>query len=844
MDDLFATLQGATQGGAAPTQAAPSAPAQQASAPSSSGFDPNKSYGTPTKLLDNLTMTESSKNPLAVNKTTGAMGPYQFMPSTLAMMRKQGIKFDPFDPVQARNAADYYIQQLKQQNGGTYQGALKAYGGFVKQDPTQYINKVMQGVGTTPGQSNVDQQAPKDQGPMSDLFSTLQAGPQTQAATPAAAQPAPAPGMPTKPMTPVTASQNGSTWSDVAQKGVGNLAQSVLGIAGAGARLIGANDFANQAQAARAQIEQQMQAGTNNSVAGKVAGVAGAALPYVSLAGASIPGAAAGGAIAGAIPAIADNKSGAETAQEAVLGAGLGAGGALAAKGIGALAKPLGKYVGLGDDTAAAAAPSAGVPPGAAPSGAAAGVAGGRGSVGAAGTNFAQQAAAEGVPDAIVQKIAAAEKSGTINATAAGRHIEAGSLPVPVELTAGQATGDIHLLSNELNSRAKNPEIANRFNAQNGQINDNLTALRDSVSPDVTIPSGAPTGQAIVDAYKEMDAPIRQNISELYAKARGADGAPALVDAAPQMAQFESAIGPTRFKALPAEVKQIFLDAKRNQVTIPDGFDNAGSARPMNVSDLMDIDKTLSGALAGVKDGSVRHDIGMLRDRIVGSDLNPSSAGKDAFQAYKDAQAAARTRFQAMDADPAYKASVGDSANVGEPSSLADDFVKKYVAGGKTANVQNMIQNLSNTPENSQLVASALMDHIRAQAGVDLRTGTGNISQAGLNKAILNQGDKLRLVLGPEASQTLEKLGNVARYTQEQPRGSYVNNSNTAVTLLGHGANIVKSLAERGGNVVVPGAQLGTWGREALANRANAVKVGRSLELGAGLSTKGLDRLR
>jgi len=254
----------------------------------------------------------------------------------------------------------------------------------------------------------------------------------------------------------------------------------------------------------------------------------------------------------------------------------------------------------------------------------------------------------------------------------------------------------------------------------------------------------------------------------------------------------------------------------------------------MNVGDLMDIDKTLSGALRSATDGSVRHDIGALRDSIINSQLDPSNAGADAFSAYRTAQASARARFQAMDADPAYKAAVNDIAPAGEPSALADDFARKYIAGGKTANVQNMIQNLSNDPVNRELVASALMDHIRAQAGVDLRTGSGNISQAGLNKAIVNLGDKTRIVLGPEASQTIEKLGNVARYTQEQPRGSYVNNSNTFVA---GAASAAKSAAEGVANRAAFGVPVGTWTRQALERRAATKEVGRSLEPGAGLAT-------
>ncbi len=109
-------------------------------------FDPSQSYGTPAKLLDNLQQTESSGDAHAVNPKTGAMGAYQFLPSTVAMLNKQGVKFDPFDPTQARAAADYYLQHLAQANGGDMTKAVAQYGGFNQQDPTAYVNKVLNGV--------------------------------------------------------------------------------------------------------------------------------------------------------------------------------------------------------------------------------------------------------------------------------------------------------------------------------------------------------------------------------------------------------------------------------------------------------------------------------------------------------------------------------------------------------------------------------------------------------------------------------------------------------------------------------------------------------------------------
>jgi hypothetical protein len=124
---------------------APASNTQTLAAPGSP-FDVSKSYGTPDKLLDNLRVAESSNNPFALHPTTKAMGAYQFMPETAAMLHKAGIKFNPFDEKESRAAADYYINQLVQKNGGDYAKAMAQYGGFVTKDPSQYVGKVLNGV--------------------------------------------------------------------------------------------------------------------------------------------------------------------------------------------------------------------------------------------------------------------------------------------------------------------------------------------------------------------------------------------------------------------------------------------------------------------------------------------------------------------------------------------------------------------------------------------------------------------------------------------------------------------------------------------------------------------------
>jgi hypothetical protein len=102
---------------------------------------PSKTVVT-DQLLDAVKAVESGGNPRAVNPQSGAMGAYQFMPGTVKALQNQGVKFDPFNEPQAREAARGYLQTLLDKNDGNVDKALAQYGGFVTKDPSGYIGKV------------------------------------------------------------------------------------------------------------------------------------------------------------------------------------------------------------------------------------------------------------------------------------------------------------------------------------------------------------------------------------------------------------------------------------------------------------------------------------------------------------------------------------------------------------------------------------------------------------------------------------------------------------------------------------------------------------------------------
>jgi hypothetical protein len=91
--------------------------------------------------MDALREIESSNNPKAVNPKSGAMGAYQFMPSTVSSYAAKGVKFDPFNEPQSREVARQHLQDFVDKNGGDLNKGLAAYGGHITKDPTDYINK-------------------------------------------------------------------------------------------------------------------------------------------------------------------------------------------------------------------------------------------------------------------------------------------------------------------------------------------------------------------------------------------------------------------------------------------------------------------------------------------------------------------------------------------------------------------------------------------------------------------------------------------------------------------------------------------------------------------------------
>ncbi|SRR5581483_5445381 len=397
---------------------------------------------------------------------------------------------------------------------------------------------------------------------------------------------------------------------------------------------------------------------------------------------------------------------------------------------------------------------------------------------------------------------------GAVNSAALARHAEADSLPVKIQLTEGQATQDPTVLSNEVNSRGVNKDIADRYNQQNDQLKQNIQAFRDRVGPDVFSANTVEHGDTLIDAYEAKDAAARAEIDSAFAEARKSISPKAPVLDARDLYGRVNAILEDRWANGPPDIM-----ARLEKL--------AGSGDATISAKQFEGLRSRLAELARDGDGSTRFAANLIRGAVEDSDFMP---GAESFKApFDKARTLARARFQALEADPAYNAAVNRTV-------APDQFVQKYVINGSRDNVARMRENFADNAVAQQTMGVAAIDHLRRAAGID-DLGNGNFSQARYNKAFQSLSPKMRSLVDADTADQMETLGNVARYTQAQPRGSFVNNSNTFVAQAGqHAANILEGAAN-----IHTGIPIATLVRKAAANRAQAKATREALKPGAGL---------
>jgi hypothetical protein len=363
----------------------------------------------------------------------------------------------------------------------------------------------------------------------------------------------------------------------------------------------------------------------------------------------------------------------------------------------------------------------------------------------------------------------------------------------------------------EQNSRGADPQMAARLNEQNGQLIKNMDAIREMAAPDAYGTKTIENSDSLIDTYKKLDAERNSVINQKYQALRDAAGGEFPIDA------------PALLNNVKTALKKDLLsnDAPTSQMA---ELSRMAAEKSMTFEDYLSLRRNLGDIARTSTDGTTRRAASVMIQEL--ENLPLQEGAKQLKPLADDARSAAKARFQMLEKDPAYKAAVEDSV-------APDKFIDKFVVNGTRDNVKTMIDQLGRDSVAHQHMSAGTLNWLREKA-VD---SSGNFSQAAFNKALnqLDKSEKLNLVFNPDASSTLKTLGNVAQYTQAQPKGTFVNNSNTFVALAARAAGGMEAAANAvgGGKFGIP---VGSMVRGQIQKIKAAQQTKKALEPAAGIT--------
>ncbi len=440
------------------------------------------------------------------------------------------------------------------------------------------------------------------------------------------------------------------------------------------------------------------------------------------------------------------------------------------------------------------------------------------------------QGAAAATPDltnaspALRQAVVKAGKKG-VDTEALRRQTQAES--VGVQLTEGQAKGDPRLISIEQNMRGAQPKLLERFSEQNKQLVNKLQDVREQIGPDVFTTNAVEHADELIRSYRMLDKSKNADISAKYKALADANGGTLPIDGETFIKQATANLQrENKARFLPPEIKRTLADIAKSTRTVTDPLTlNSARKSGMTFGQFENLRTTLAAASRQAEragNGNAVGAIAQVRNALENMPLPPEAANLKPLA--DAARTASRERFEMLAADPAYKAAINKTVR-------PDLFVRRFVIGGDRDKLEIMRQNLANDPVAGQTISVAAFDHLRNGARISPEW-TGNFTQAGFAKTLQQLDPKAKLLFAPDTLETLSNLRDVAGYTQFQPRGSFVNNSNTFVSgVAKYGGDAAAGAA----NVAFGGVPVGTWTQQAGNKLFNRSRINRMLEPGAGI---------
>lgn len=331
-----------------------------------------------------------------------------------------------------------------------------------------------------------------------------------------------------------------------------------------------------------------------------------------------------------------------------------------------------------------------------------------------------------------------------------------------MEPTLGQITRDPMQFTREQNLRGiegvGDPLMA-RFQSLGNQLQERVAA------PATGAQNAYTAGNTLIDSMSALDKGLKGNVDAAYRLARGADGRFAALDIPTFSNLANNALDEGMLgHYVPAPIRSMLNDVSSGKI-------------PFNVNTQVQFDSVLSKAQRSAGHGTPEAlAISKIRDALSNTPL--IEEGGNAQALFASAKGKALDRFKMQEAVPALKAAA-------EGSVSPDDFVRRFVVGGKTDEVKALSGLLKKTDP-------AAWSQARAQIGQTLQRAAFGENAAGdapfaatrYMQEVRRLGvDKLGAFFTAQEVDDILRAGRVGTYIKQAPNASAVNSSNTGAAI-------------------------------------------------------------
>ena len=441
-----------------------------------------------------------------------------------------------------------------------------------------------------------------------------------------------------------------------------------------------------------------------------------------------------------------------------------------------------------------------------------------RGSVGAAGvTNkmtlqAAMDIASPELKRDLAEKFAKGDTA-LLNEKALNNVLEADQLPIPIRLTEGQAAENPTLISRERNERGFKEQYVQRFNEQNRLLGENAVAIKEKVSPNIHTTDYVADAQELIDAInKKKQANVKATQDAYKALEKASDGkfpidGKTFAENAINVLNKED-----RFDYLPGTIQK-----KLN--------DYATGTKEMNFNLFENLRTDLAAEIRKAQrsgDGNQAYVLGQVRNELENLPLKGEAANLKPLA--DKARSLAKEDFQLEANNLAYKNVVNQIAD-------SKNFVEDLVIRSKNKDFANTLNLISDNPQALEHLRSGTLDYIINKS----KDASGNFSTGQFNKYInnLDVNKKLFPLFGEE-TETIRNLARTGQRIESRPKGSFVNESNTATALGSFAKNYTGKLLEK-----VPGLNIA---KEVIEERRAKKQITESLKPAAGTKLKDIGK--